>query len=96
VDRWAYTRSEKASGDSKQPPQWPDFTLSGGSGGYGKEREGTRHETYSVVIRDKDGKQRKCDFDNQATWAQYDVGKPVTLKLYIGGSPDCDTLKPGS
>jgi hypothetical protein len=94
VDRWGYARSEKASGDGKQPPpQWPDFTLSGSSGRYGEEREGTRHGTYTVVIRDKDGKKRECDFDNQATWTQYDVGTPVTLKLYLGGSPDCDTLK---
>jgi hypothetical protein len=96
IDRWDYARSVKASGNAKlPPPQWPLFALSTGSGSYGREREAGRHETYTVVIRDKDGKKRDCDFNNQGTWAQYEEGTPVALKLRLGGSPDCDTLKIG-
>jgi hypothetical protein len=94
VDRWDYARSVKAGGDGKQPlPEWPTVTLAAGTGRYGEEREAARHEAYTVTVRDKDGKKRVCDFDSQTTWTQYDVGTPVTLKLRLGGSPDCDTLK---
>jgi hypothetical protein len=94
VDRWAYRRSAKASGNGEQPPPaWPAYTLASGTGRYGQEKAGGQHESYTVAVRDSDGKERRCDFDQQSKWSQYDVGMKVRLKVTITGSPDCDTLK---
>lgn len=93
VDRWWYARTVKASGSETDPPVWPTYTLATGAGLYGKEREGSRHETYTVIVREDDGDSHSCDFKDQAKWASYPVGTKVSLKLYITGKPDCDTLK---
>lgn len=94
VDRWAYNRKVTADGEGKSPPPtWPAFTLASGSGRYGAEREQERYGKYAVIVREDGGKKHTCTFSNQTTWEQYDVGAKVTLKLYITGSPDCDTLK---
>jgi hypothetical protein len=93
VDRWVEHREVKAKGDVTQPPYWPEYTLASGSGRYGQERAGDNHEKYTVVIRESDGDKHDCDFGSQSTWAKYSVGAAVTLKLYITGGADCDTLK---
>lgn len=93
VDRWAYKRSVKASGQGKvPPPTWPTFILSTGNGRYGGEQESTHHEKYTVTIRDKDKKTHDCSYD-ETKWTTFDVGQSVTLKLRLGGSADCSTLK---
>ncbi len=49
-----------------------------------------------MVIKDADGKKRTCEFEKQSKWANYQVGMDVTLKVNIGGDPDCATLKPAN
>ncbi|HML24005.1 MAG TPA: zinc ribbon domain-containing protein [Aggregatilinea sp.] len=91
VDRWLPGRSVSANGEGEQPaPEWPAFSLAGGT--YGKERESERHETYSVIVKDSEGDTHTCEFNDEATWAQYSVGAKVDLKVGIGGTADCDTL----
>jgi len=93
VDRWDYKRKASTSGEGKSPPpDWPQVTLASGSGRYGEERVGARHETYTVVVRDDGGETHECAFEDQSTWDQYEVGTAVTLKLYITGGADCDSL----
>jgi hypothetical protein len=96
VDRWGKNREVKAKGDAEQVPYWPEYTLAPGSGSkqYGQERTGDKHEKYTVVIRELGGDKLTCDFKNQNTWTPYRLGMEVTLKRYITGSADCDTLKP--
>lgn len=92
VDRWGYARSVKVDGSGEQPaPEWPAYSLASGSG-RGAERAGEQHEKYIVVIRDKDGKERSCDFENQSAWSKYDVGMKVSVKVNIAGDPDCESI----
>ncbi len=96
IDAWDNARQVKANGSGKVPaPDWPAYMLATASGRYGAERVGAKSETYTVSFRDSDNKQRACDFETQATWDQYDVGMAVTVRLYLTGKPDCDTLKAG-
>lgn len=93
VDRWDYKRKASASGTGKSPPpDWPQVTLASGTGRYGAERAGKQHETYTVVVHDDGGDTHECSFESQAVWDQYEVGMAVTLKLYITGGADCDSL----
>jgi hypothetical protein len=98
VDRWAYKRSVKASGNGQNPaPTWPTPTLSSAAAGrYGQEREGQRKEKYTVAFREKDGKKHQCDFDSLSRWMSFGIEKSITVKLYITGGADCDSLKPAS
>ncbi len=93
VDRWEFSRSVKARGDGRDPsPAWPEAVLATGSGRYGAERVGSRHETYSVTLRGANGKHHTCDVNSLEDWLRYDVGTPVELELYLTGGADCDSL----
>jgi hypothetical protein len=93
VDRWGYARSVNANGNGEaSAPEWPVYTLATGQR-LGAERAGAQHEKYIVVIHDKDGEDRSCDFDNQSAWARYDVGMKVTVKVNLVGDPDCESIK---
>ncbi len=93
VDRWDYKRKVSAGGDAKlPPPDWPPVTLASATGRYGEERIGARHETYTVVVRETNGDTHDCAYSDQSTWDRYEIGMKVTLKLYLTGGADCDTL----
>ncbi|MBN1201854.1 MAG: zinc ribbon domain-containing protein [Anaerolineae bacterium] len=94
VDRWDTAREVEAQGTGKNPaPYWPEYTLATATGRYGEEREGSRDETYIVVIREDDGDKHECELDDMAEWEKYSEGASVSLKLKITGGADCDTLK---
>jgi predicted nucleic acid-binding Zn ribbon protein len=97
VDRWGKNRAVTAQGDVAQTPYWPQYALApgGGSKRYGQERAGDKHETYTVVIRQSDGKKtHECAYPDQSTWARYSPGMEVALRVGIAGGAHCDTLKP--
>lgn len=97
VDRWGQNREVKTKGDVTQTPYWPEYSLASGNGSrrYGQERAGDKHEQYTVVVRQSDGKKRhECGYSKQSTWEQYSLGMEVALRVGITGGADCDTLKP--
>jgi hypothetical protein len=97
VDGW---RMEEvtASGEGKDPPPaWPEYVLSEavaeGDVPYGLQEVHDWRETYTIVIRDDEGRSWTCEFDEPTTWSQYDVGMEVTGQLGDDGLPDCETLR---
>lgn len=94
VDRWIVVRDVEASGAQREPdPHWPEFVLAAGTGGYGQEREGQKHERYAVKFREEGGKSHECSFDDEAKWAPFSLGTAVEFELYVTGGTDCGTLK---
>ncbi|NLX09230.1 MAG: hypothetical protein GXY36_06205 [Chloroflexi bacterium] len=95
VNRWTYARTVSATGSTEaDAPIWPQFSLA--TGNLGRERTGERREAYTVVIRDSEGKEHTCRFDDSEEWAAFDEGDSVALEVGLSGSADCDTLQPAS
>ena len=95
VNRWIYSRSVQAEGNSPaDQPYWPDFQLRGGSG-LGAEREGGHEEDYVVHLKEVDAdKTYECDFSLDK-WASFGLESRWTMEVgQILGQADCDTLKP--
>lgn len=93
VDRWKKTRSERAAGTGLSPaPEWPPVRLSRTGSSLGAEREGPRHETYTLHLKGQDGKAYSCTVP-AAKWSQVQDGHtkqiPITV---IGDVPECDKL----
>jgi membrane protease subunit (stomatin/prohibitin family) len=95
VDRWTKSRSATAEGSSiGDAPRWPDASLARAGSCEGCEREGARHETYTVVFRDDGAKDHSCDFDEQR-WASFSDGSRWKGALrVVGGGLDCASLSP--
>lgn len=94
VNRWGYSRSVKASGQSvNDEPVWPDTQISRTGNCLGCEREGQRRAAYHVLFRSQDN-EYTCDLD-QAQWASMPIESTWTFKVgVITNLPDCDSLQP--
>ncbi len=93
IDRWTKTRTERAAGVGLAPaPQWPPVRLGRTGSALGAEREGAKHETYTLQLRGSDGKDYACTVP-AAKWGQVKDGTtkqiPITV---IGDVPECDKL----
>lgn len=94
VDRWKKDREEKATGNSlSDAPSWPNPSSRGGSS-VGSEREGSRHETYTVKLKEPDGSTTSCDLP-EARWKGMAVGSRWKGKVgALSGDVDCSGLEP--
>ena len=96
VNKWAYERSEKASGRSiNEPRVWPVVRLGRTGSSVGAEREGARKATYRVTFGGVNGKEgRSCELD-EPRWATFTVGSTWQGSASaLTGSLDCGSLKP--
>jgi hypothetical protein len=95
IDRWTKSRAATAEGSSTgDAPRWPETSLSRPGSCEGCEREGQRHETYTVMFRDDGAQDHPCDFDEQR-WASFSDGSRWKGALrVVGGGLDCDSLSP--
>ena len=93
VDRWTKARSASAEGSSlNDAPRWPATSLSQSGSCEGCEREGSRHETYTVVFRDEGAHEHPCDFDQQR-WASFADGSRWKGAMgVVGGGLDCGSV----
>ncbi len=93
VDRWQVQRTEKAAGDAAATPTWPmpQLATTGFLRGLGQERAGPRHETYTVNLAAKEGKQWRCDV-LPAVWAALKEQQNVRLEVRGTGGAVCDSL----
>lgn len=88
VDRWHEVRTERAAGEALSPaPSWPAVSLAPG-----REREGSRRETYTVRVRDPEGEEHGCDLE-ASRWSGMAVGSGWSGKIgVVSGAVDCDSL----
>lgn len=89
---WETKRKEQAAGEDLSP-RWPTVNLSKPGTCIGCEREGKRHETYTVVLREKDGTEHTCDFA-ESRWKGLADG--TSLEVSFGGltgAVDCGSVK---
>jgi hypothetical protein len=96
VHEWRKERSAKAEGTSREPPPaWPTVQLARSGSCLGCEREGSRSEEYTVLLRgSKSSETYKCNFD-EARWRKFTVGNVFKAEVgVIGGVLHCDSLKP--
>lgn len=87
VDEWKKARSEQAAGTDLSPT-WPAVRLRQGT-----EREGQRHATNTVYLRDEDGTRHPCDLP-EARWRGMTDGQ--TFEASFGGltgAIDCASLE---
>jgi predicted nucleic acid-binding Zn ribbon protein len=94
IDKWVKVRTEKASGSSvKDTPKWPAVRLKRKGSCMGCEREGKRHESYTLHFK-ADGEKKSCTVPEK-TWTRVKVGSKWTGKVgVLSGSLDCSELKP--
>lgn len=96
VNRWGFSRSVKANGQSLNDlPYWPDTNITRTGTCIGCEREGRRDADYLVHFR-ADSSDYTCDLD-ESRWASIAVESRWTFQVgVITGQPDCGTLQPAS
>jgi hypothetical protein len=97
VTKWKQVRSEKATGSSVSDAlRWPDVHLGRQGICVGCEREGDRHEIYTVRFADiQTEKEAGCDYKDPSKWSAFQVGSKWTGEVrMLDDSVDCDSLKP--
>ena len=80
IEKWVHKSYEKTSGNDKTP-YWSDYECQT------KERIGTKSETYTVSVKDSDGKVKDYTLSFEQ-WNSLNVGQEVKLKAYITGSAE--------
>lgn len=93
VDKWAKARSVNAKGTMANSPQWPSVGELRTGSMVGAEREGARHETYTVKLGGPKGESWSCDY-SQAQWQGLAEGSTheVAVRVLTGGV-DCGSIK---
>ncbi|MBI4702551.1 MAG: hypothetical protein HY744_15635 [Deltaproteobacteria bacterium] len=96
VLKWAVARSETATGNSvDDQPRWPEVRLGPTGNCVGCEREGSRTETYTVLlVNTKSKKEDRCELSDQTKWASFKKGASYKgqVSVMLGGVR-CDSLK---
>jgi RNA polymerase subunit RPABC4/transcription elongation factor Spt4 len=103
VNRWGFSRTVEANSATSANLAWPVTNLNSAVGNssrcsgllpvLGCEKEGTRKETYQVIITMDNGRTQTCEvpFDE---WQEITVESTFTFKVrVIGGGIDCSTLQ---
>ncbi|MFN8371997.1 MAG: zinc ribbon domain-containing protein [Anaerolineae bacterium] len=93
IDRWVYTRSATADGDSVDDRiTWPDTNISRNCNNLGCEREQQRIETYTLQLRGSGDANYACpvDFD---LWDATGIEDAFTLNVGVLGDARCDSLE---
>ncbi|MCH9685128.1 MAG: hypothetical protein K0V04_27065 [Deltaproteobacteria bacterium] len=96
VDEWATVRTEKASGEGKDPePSWPKVTLAKEGKCKGCEREGSRSEAYTLkFVEPKEKESYDCDVE-RSLWDGANVGSKWKAEVgVVSTSLDCDSFSP--
>jgi len=94
VDTWAKARTVSASGKSlAAKPSWPDTHLGRTGQCTGCEREGARHESYSLSLADQGRKTYACDLGEDRWEAMADGSRWNGEIGVVTGSVDCGTLR---
>jgi hypothetical protein len=90
--QWKRLRSQVATGGLSEAPRWPDIRIDRPGNCDGCEREGLRHETYLVQLKN-DADVSECSFD-QSRWASMRVGSRWAGRMgRLTGTLDCSSLR---
>lgn len=68
IERWQHLDKLVSQGNTHKP-EWPPYTLAQGQPPYnaGQQRVGSKHERYTVHLKDSQGQERTCT-TNYAKW----------------------------
>lgn len=92
VDRWAKNRAVNAKGSLGDAPTWPSVSNLRGGSSVGSEREGPRHETYTVSFGGPKGESWTCDF-SESQWQSLREGSTHDVKVRVmTGGLDCGSV----
>ena len=82
IDKWVYDHKLTTSGKD-QDPYWAETDLpqSVSSPAYGDERQGERHEKYTVIITDKKGNHHDTEYSFQE-WNSFRIGDRLVYKSF--------------
>mgnify|MGYP003295666652 CR=1 FL=1 len=80
IERWLHKENLKTSG-SDQNPYWYKYTYKD------KEREGSKSEKYSVVVKTEKDKIKTYDLKYDE-WISLKNGQTLKLKVHIGGNAE--------
>lgn len=92
IDKWVDVKPAEAKGDGLSPA-WPEPRLKTCSGTQlGCQREGSRKETYTLVLKDSGGTSHTCDV-TESKWRGTKDGTALEVsKRVLGGGLDCSSL----
>jgi hypothetical protein len=77
-------------------PFWAEANISRSGSCQGCEREGTRHEVYTLVLTGDGGKQYECEVDSDL-WEGPTIESVWTMDIgSFTNAARCDTLERGS
>ncbi len=91
VTKWHFERTAKAEGNDPSPA-WPATRITRNGQCLGCEREGTRKETYELVLRDlASGEEDSCEFPEDK-WRSFAPGAKFDAEQMMVGGLVCDTM----
>jgi len=95
VDKWVTKRTPEASASDKiSEPKWPEVELKKAGTCKGCEREGQRHETYTLHFVDEAGERYECGVE-RTLWDQAEIGSKWKAEVgVVTTSLDCDSFSP--
>ena len=93
IDRWHTVRTARANGGSlSDSPQWPRTNLRQTGQCRGCEREGGRHEKYTLELKGPGGESWDCEL-NEAKWRGVREGAVHDVQVgVLTGTVDCSSL----
>jgi len=96
INRWAYHRSIKKSGNSlEDTPKWPEVEISRSGRCVGCERRGRSLEAYSVHFVVDGEEEAVCDYNEMSQWKGFEPGtKHVAEFSAISDRIDCESVTP--
>ena len=91
IKKWAVVRTEEETGNDLEPA-WPNVTMrTCNMIALNCEREGDRNSVYTVQLKDEEGKQYDCAFD-EGKWKTIKDGTNKVMSFgSVTGLIDCDT-----
>lgn len=99
IDIWKEVRRETAAGKSlAEKPEWPRIQLAQAGNCRGCEREGSRSESYTVILKDSEKSETtyECTLP-EARWMALAVGAVRKAKAgVLTGKLDCSELEKGN
>ncbi|NJO04207.1 MAG: hypothetical protein HC876_00975 [Chloroflexaceae bacterium] len=79
VDKWVSVRTERESGENREP-FWPQLSL------LDNQRESERSETYLVSVVDDQGNRHEMEVD-ESRWQALEMEGRYNVRLGLGGEP---------
>lgn len=92
INRWEKHHTLTAKGSLRESPAWPAVSGLNAGSALGSEREGPRHETYTLGLSGPAKESWSCELP-QARWQGFAEGSSLDVKVRVmTGGIDCSSL----